>query len=72
MFKRYLKGTKRGRPIVKDEFKKSNIYTKSINLRVTAEQKSAIEQIARLHDRSIVGYLRQLINEAMARHEVKS
>lgn len=55
---------------MKEELKKSNIYTKAINLTISPEQKEALEQISRLYDRTVVGYLRQLINDTMKQHEV--
>lgn len=55
---------------MKEELKKSNIYDTAIHIKISVEQKDAIEQIARLYDRSLSSYIRTLINDAMKVHEV--
>jgi cell division protein ZapA (FtsZ GTPase activity inhibitor) len=50
---------------------KTEIYDKAVHFKISADQKAAIEQIARLYDRSVASYLRVLINDAMKKHEVE-
>lgn len=59
-----------GRPKLQDHEKKQPLYDIALHIKINAEQKDAITQIARLHRRSISAYMRELIIKDMKEHEV--
>lgn len=62
----------RGRPKLPKSDLKSDVYTKQIALRVTPEQYGAVKAIAALHENSMAGYLRHIINDEMRKHDIST
>lgn len=50
--------------------KKSYAYDKQLQIMVSIDQKEALKQIAKLHDRSVASYLRSIINNEIEKHTV--
>ena len=59
---------KRGRPKLSENDKKSLLYTKAINVRLTEEQKGKIDVVARSNNKSVQQLLRGLINDEISKY----
>lgn len=60
---------KRGRPLIKEFDRKAMLYSTAINIRLTEEQKSKINVVARTNNKSTQQLLRDLINSEIGKYD---